>query len=361
MVVLPLRIDTIRPPQSLHPEVPLPNSRSWRLQRALADRIPRLFQLYLRAPLDRHGNTRKRTKELQQITAKKSFDLIFVMRLVNVPYAFELSRSRGGIPVWLDLDDLESRKNAQISNLPYVANEKRSRSIHTAMASGYRRFEARWFPHCERLFVCSPLDQQRVATVHPDLDVRVIPNPAPPINQTPRRRAPDAPWNYLFFGTLNYPPNYDAVVWLSQEIWPLIRTAAPNSLHIAGQSASHKLIEQLESVEQLNYRGFIPTDKNIYDEIDIALIPLRAGSGTRLKALEALAAGTPIISTNLGMEGLGAIPEIHYLRAETAAEFAAQAHRLTSDPSLFAKLRDSGIQLVRVSHDSALRIAELQL
>jgi len=360
VVIIPLRIDTSRPAHSPYPEVPLPNSRSWRLQRALADRVPLLFQLYLRAPLDRHGNTRKRTKALRQVTAHKSFDLIFVMRLLNVPYAFELSRSRGGVPIWLDLDDLESSKNEQISRLPFVAHGKKSRLFHATLAAGYRRFEARWLKHCERLFVCSSLDQQRVVGSYPDLDVRVVPNPTPPVNQTTRERPTDDSWNYLFFGTLNYPPNFDAVVWLGQEIWPLIRAKSRDILHIAGQSASRELVQQLEPIEQLDYRGFIPLEENIYNETDVVLIPLRAGSGTRLKALEAFAARVPVISTSLGVEGLGAIPETHYLRAETTQEFADQAHRLKSDPALFAKLRASGSHLAHEAQNSTLRLAAVQ-
>jgi glycosyltransferase involved in cell wall biosynthesis len=360
VIVVPLRATTGNPLPSPHPVVPLRNTRLWRWQRSISQRIPRIWQFIHGAPLDRSAFPRVRMRKLAALTRGKHYDLICVMRVLNFPFAHALSRRLGGIPIWLDMDDLESLKNARLSKLPYLADEKRSRLIFNLMAKGYARFESKWFPYCNRLFACSEEDRVRLTHQFPQLDVRVLPNPAPAANPTPPELSPNRPWTYLFFGTLSYPPNYDATIWLAREIWPLMRTDTADVLKIAGRGAQQELEVMLRPVAQLDYVGEVPVSHGIYAEIDVVLVPLRAGAGTRLKVLEAFAARCPVISTEIGVEGIGAEPDVHYLRAETPSEFADQARRLRTTPGLAQKLQIAAIHLISTRHDSATRTAALQ-
>ena len=81
------------------------------------------------------------------------------------------------------------------------------------------------------------------------------------------------------------------------------------------------------------------------------VVPLRKGGGTRLKVLEALALGTPIVSTSKGVEGLALENNRHVLVADTPAEFAAATARLLSQPALRAKLAEAGRRVARERFD----------
>lgn len=82
----------------------------------------------------------------------------------------------------------------------------------------------------------------------------------------------------------------------------------------------------------------------------VAVVPLRSGTGTRLKILECLAASTPVVSTAVGVEDLDLEPDRHYLRAESASEFAVAIRRLVDEPDLAASLADAGLVRVRERH-----------
>jgi glycosyltransferase involved in cell wall biosynthesis len=95
-------------------------------------------------------------------------------------------------------------------------------------------------------------------------------------------------------------------------------------------------------------------------EASASVIPLRGGGGTRLKAIESLAAGLPIVSTEFGVEGLGLVPNQDYLRAETVDEFVDQIRKVTSDPNLSDRLSLNGQDIARSRFSSEALKVRLQ-
>jgi glycosyltransferase involved in cell wall biosynthesis len=144
-------------------------------------------------------------------------------------------------------------------------------------------------------------------------------------------------------GTLGYPPNLDAAVWAYQEVVPAIRLRVGSArLSLVGNSAP-KHLERLHSpAAGFEVIGQVPDVRPHLAAADVFLIPLRLGSGTRLKAVEALAAGVPIVSTSLGVEGLGVIERNLVMLAETPEEFGAAVARLLSDEALRRRLGTEG-------------------
>jgi glycosyltransferase involved in cell wall biosynthesis len=92
--------------------------------------------------------------------------------------------------------------------------------------------------------------------------------------------------------------------------------------------------------------GFVEDVRPSLDEASIYICPIRDGGGTRLKVLDALAMGKPLVATGLAVEGLSMVEEQHYLRAETPSEYVTQIARLEQDPSLRRKLALAGRELV---------------
>jgi glycosyltransferase involved in cell wall biosynthesis len=157
-------------------------------------------------------------------------------------------------------------------------------------------------------------------------------------------------------GTLNYYPNQEGVLWFADRVLPLLRkmTDHPFRLHVVGGGSLTVLRKHLRHVPGVNLIGRVPCVSPWYAQADAAIVPLRAGGGTRLKILEAFAHGRPVVCTSLGIEGVHACPEHHFLLADDAFTFARQCSRLMSDRLLCEKLSRQGLELVRERYHTGI-------
>ncbi|MGD8807776.1 MAG: glycosyltransferase family 4 protein, partial [Chloroflexota bacterium] len=148
-----------------------------------------------------------------------------------------------------------------------------------------------------------------------------------------------------------YQANYDAVRYFLAEIYPLIRTARPETTFKVTGSANGALLDGLALDESVKLTGFV---KDIRPEVAgaaVCVIPLREGGGTRLKILEALALGTPVVSTSKGAEGLAVESGKHLLIADDPGHFARETLRLLGDAGLRRALAENGRRLVEAAYD----------
>jgi glycosyltransferase involved in cell wall biosynthesis len=191
--------------------------------------------------------------------------------------------------------------------------------------------------------VVSDVDGERLREHAPDARIHVVPNgvdvdyfhPAPD-----RRPRPGA---LLWVGGMDWFPNRDAVGWTADALWPaLAADGAHRTLTIVGKSAPPAVAALAARDARVTAAGFVDDVRPYMWDADVFLCPIRVGGGTRLKVLNVLAAGCPLVSTAIGVEGLAMVPEEHYLRAETPAEFVTQVGRLERDPALRGRLVDAG-------------------
>jgi glycosyltransferase involved in cell wall biosynthesis len=128
----------------------------------------------------------------------------------------------------------------------------------------------------------------------------------------------------VFAGAMVSRSNIDGIEFLLRSVWPRVHAVRPEAqMLIAGRNPPPALVaEAAASGMKWRFTGSVADIRPHLHEGDISLIPLRVGSGTRLKAFEAIASGLPVVSTTLGVEGLGLTPGEHFLAADTDAEFA---------------------------------------
>lgn len=158
----------------------------------------------------------------------------------------------------------------------------------------------------------------------------------------------------IYPGALSFDANFDAVRYFIGEILPLVRAKRPNvRLRVTGR-ATPAQIAALPKAEQIEFTGFLDDVRPAVAGSWAEVVPLRKGGGTRLKVLEALALGTPVIATSKGIEGLALVPERDVLVADTPAAFAAQTLRLLDAPALRASLAEAGQRIVREHYDWAV-------
>jgi glycosyltransferase involved in cell wall biosynthesis len=145
----------------------------------------------------------------------------------------------------------------------------------------------------------------------------------------------------IFIGSLDWPPNVDAAQRLALRIWPLARRHLPEArLVIAGRSPPPRI--RSLACERIVVTGRVDSVAPVLRQARASAIPLRAGSGTRIKILEAWAASVPVVANSLAAEGLDYVNQENLLLAETDEEFAASIIRIWEDPVLAARLARGG-------------------
>ncbi len=159
------------------------------------------------------------------------------------------------------------------------------------------------------------------------------------------------PDTLIYPGALSYQANHDAMSYFLEHIFPQIRGMRPATrLRITGRATTAQ-IAALPPSEGVEFTGFVPDIKALVARSWAEVVPLREGSGTRLKILEALALGTPVVSTTKGAEGLDLTPGRDYLIADTPAAFAETTVRLLAHPDERARLSANGRRAVAERYD----------
>lgn len=152
---------------------------------------------------------------------------------------------------------------------------------------------------------------------------------------------------YLFLGRLDWPPNRDGLIWLLENVWPSI-DCSKQELVIAGSGDSN-WVEKYQDMAGVKFLGFVDNLDHLYEEVDASLIPIFYGSGTRIKVIEAASKGVPIISTAMGTQGSGLIPNEDFLALETVDDWVSGLNNF--DKSSAQALAESGFDRLKSELD----------
>ncbi len=164
-------------------------------------------------------------------------------------------------------------------------------------------------------------------------------------------RQPDAD-HLLHFGTMYWPPNIDSVRWFLDAIWPLILAQRPQTVFdLVGSRPPQEFTLRGQADRRINVTGYVKDPLPYLQSAGAFIVPLRAGGGMRVKILEALARGLPIITTTLGCEGIAVENERHVLIADSPQDFAAAILRVLGDRQLAEMLARNGRQLAEERYD----------
>jgi glycosyltransferase involved in cell wall biosynthesis len=261
-------------------------------------------------------------------------------------------------PVIMDYPDLE-----QIRTRRNIAHDSRQSAAWRGVAQG-------WLARCadrtaarraDLALVCSDHDRQILSRMAPSARIAVVPNTA----QTGPPLAPQADPVALFIGIGRYPPNAEAIRWLVRDVWPLVRAGHGTArLLIVGEGTEN--VAATDTEIGIEVCGFVEDAADVYARARIALAPIRAGSGTRIKIIEAAMLRRPVVSTTVGAEGLSFRAGDEILIADTAAAFAGHITDLLRDDARCAHIAAAAYR--RATADYApdrvrtmLRIAAMSL
>jgi glycosyltransferase involved in cell wall biosynthesis len=155
----------------------------------------------------------------------------------------------------------------------------------------------------------------------------------------------------IYTGALSFEPNFDAVRYFLGHILPYVRTRRPAvRLSVTG-SIDSVPIEKLGETNETIFTGWLEDVRPVIARSWISVVPLRKGGGTRLKILESLSIGTPVVSTSKGAEGLDLIPGKEILIADAPEDFGEQVLQLLSNAELREELSQNGRRAVEERYD----------
>ena len=253
----------------------------------------------------------------EQLDAVLCFKLISATILDRAQRLMNLSIARRVV----DFDDIQSVADERAAQFEKYGIEQSV--IEALIRRQVRRAEAHCLATYDAVWVCSSTDRDRLLARRPRADIHVIPNS---VDMPPPTAKPEsgAEVRLLFVGTLSYAPNHDGILWFCRDVLPRIRANSLRRVHltIVGFNPSAEIVA-LEEAPDVTVAGSVESVAPYYTDSDIVIAPIRFGSGTRIKILEAMSYRRPVVSTTLGAEGIDATPGKHLMIGDTADEFAA--------------------------------------
>lgn len=203
----------------------------------------------------------------------------------------------------------------------------------------------------------SDADKKIILQEDKHLDVDVVPLIHPVLEFDESRTAISR--TLLFIGNFEHTANVDAIMYFCRDVLPIIRRTVPDArLTIVG-NAPPRAVQSLAG-NGVDVVGYVADIKPCYAASSISIAPLTWGGGLKGKISEALALGLPVVSTSVGIEGFGLVPEQDVLVGDTAEKFAEAVVRLFGDSALYETIRKGGWQFVKRLHseESATRHLE---
>jgi polysaccharide biosynthesis protein PslH len=232
-----------------------------------------------------------------------------------------------------------------------AASPSAARLNHWVSWRKARIYEARLFPKFAQVVMVSEQDlAMSTQLAGGRVPVAVVPNGVDCAHHRPGL-AETMPNSLIYNGALTYGANYEAMQYFLADIYPTIRKAIPGvTLAITGSTRGVDL-DGLKVVDSVRFTGYVDDIRLPVAQSAVCVVPLRTGGGTRLKILEAMALGTPVVATPKGAEGLGARDGEHLLLADTPRAFAECVTRLLHDPAERTRLARNARQFVEALYD----------
>lgn len=201
----------------------------------------------------------------------------------------------------------------------------------------------------DAIFTTSMNDKNILDQEVPEISKFVIPNGVEADYFRPSGETPE-PFSLVFTGAMSYVPNYDGILHFLNTTFPLILKSIPNAkLYVVGNNPPPVLLKR--SADNVIITGFVEDVRPYIKRSSVYIVPLRMGSGTRLKVLEAMSMKIPIVTTSMGSEGINVVDGKSALIADNPRSFADAVINLLRNKNLRDTLIENGFNLMKSEYE----------
>ena len=283
--------------------------------------------------------------ELHAIVQAGAYDLLHVEETILTPYVRSAPKNRH-IPKVLTLHNIHFDQGRRIAT---VEPTLRRRAWKAGNAVWMRQYEPRVARLFDRCVTVSETDRELLLGCDASLRIEVVPNGVDTHTLQPLPEH-EGPPSLLLVGSMLYRPCADAAIWLVQDILPRLRARVPDlQVWIVGRGPTPDVLSLAGA--GVHIVGTVSDVTPWYQRATVAAVPLRAGGGSRLKILEAMALGRAVVSTTLGAEGLHVRDSENIVLADDAEAFANATLALLRDGALRTRLVKNARSLVEREYD----------
>jgi sugar transferase (PEP-CTERM/EpsH1 system associated) len=283
--------------------------------------------------------------KIKRLAARVDFDIIQIEQSRMAPY-LETFSPKAHFKSVLVFHNITSIQSGRISHIAQKPSRKLRAWLYGQTMS---RWEPRYAERFDRCITMSEVDRRLLLAANPRLRVNAIPNGVDTHLYQPMPLEGAEP-ALLLIGNMEYAPCADGALWFCNQILPQIRRAVGQvQVWIVGRKPIPE-VTRLDG-DGVHVTGRVEDVLPYYRRSNICIVPLRAGSGTRLKIPEAMALGRPIISTTIGCEGLEVVDGEHLLIADGPEQFAEKTVRLLTDGLLYQRIVAEARQLAVAKYD----------
>lgn len=308
----------------------------------------RLFPHRLLNPLPStvaHWTIPAAESELRRFLASEKYDAVHVLDLVLAQYFLAEHKE---IPLVLDRTRVDLQY--QLMERKHLRSSLKNRLLNFEGYAKLWAFEKKVAARSALQVLCGPDDSEFVRKyISRSVPLKIVPNGVdleyfnPDASNGRRSEHPTV----IFCGAMDYNPNVDALRWFFAEIHEKLRREIPNlNVLIVGKGPNPE-VQGYSQKAGVTVTGGVPDVRPYYKQAWLQIVPLRIGGGTRLKIVESLGIGTPVVSTRIGAQGLDLKADSEILYADTPAEFVAQTAKALRDSELRALLEQNGRAAVK--------------
>mgnify|MGYP001544259957 CR=1 FL=1 len=290
--------------------------------------------------------------KLRRLVKVRRPDAAIFEHTAMLPYAADLPASVVAVGCVQDVFTQAWQRKADRAGNPAA------RLLLGAELRRVKRWEKATCASLDLMVVLNEKDKKLLEDLESSIKTMVIdPWFSAPVPNPSLSREPGA---MIYWGAMDRSENADAARWAANQILPIIRRDVPGAkLYIAG-SRGEQLASEFSGRDDVVVTGFVKDVGALMSRMEIALLPLRLGAGIKIKTLECMAAGLPVVTTSVGAEGVGGTDGTHYLISDEAEQLAAHSVALLRNSKASREMGARAKQFIAESRDFAGRMKQFE-
>lgn len=300
---------------------------------------------------------REMRQQVRHLLATEPFDVVHADQLTMTQFALDVAQVGAGKRPFIIFDAHNAtwtiwermRENAPAFLKPvYRLEENRIKQYEAMLVKEFDHTMVVIDPDRDALLAGIKNGRaQQLTTRISSIPIAIDANKLQPTQRHPGSR------NIMTLGSLNYPPNADGIRWFMRDVFPLVQARVPDvTLTVIGKNPPADFLQMAEASQgAIDVTGYVDDLTPYMEAAALMVVPVRAGSGMRVRLLEAFARAMPTVTTTIGLEGIHATHDQEILVADTVETFADETVRLLEDVALQETLARNGRSLAETRYD----------